>query len=54
MRFPDRGESRDDYCEAELLDYVEHAELRCRSAATQRRLVDPPPPDDSVKMPKGE
>lgn len=24
MRLPDDGESRDDYCDAELIDYVEH------------------------------
>ena len=24
MRLPDHGESREDYCDAELLDYIDH------------------------------
>ena len=33
MRVPDPGESRDDYCEAELLDVVKHVDcMRARQA----------------------
>ena len=31
LRLPDDGESRDDYCDAELIDYVDHA--ACAAAA---------------------
>lgn len=33
MRLPDAGESREDYCDAELIDAVVH--LRCLRAAKQ-------------------
>ena len=35
MRLPDHGESRDDYCDAELLDYVEHAACVVVSGASR-------------------
>lgn len=32
LRMPERGESRDDYCDAELLDEISH--LECIAAVT--------------------
>jgi len=33
LRLPDQGETRDDYCEAELIDKIEHVDC-LRSART--------------------
>ena len=35
MRLPDRGEGRDDYCDAELIDGFEHAACTAKAHASR-------------------
>jgi hypothetical protein len=35
MRLPDRGEGREDYCDAELIDRFEHAACTAKAVASR-------------------
>jgi hypothetical protein len=55
MRLPERGETRDDYCDAELIDSVRHAVCPGAPTAVDSWRLTVPPRRASVRWkPKGE